>query len=474
MNLKFKKVYGIGKKADQPRMYFRHLVCEAAGLEIGQEVYVKVNEEEPAIILQNQPFENEDGDKIHVSSFINKNSGKRRPLIDTAKGEYNSIISIKEKAEVLVYREGSLSRIIVRPLRFNFQEKEKMGVRNDKRTDERLRLLSIAAGAGLGTSCFVDSNYFVPVQEIEIEDDSALNLLYNYPNSYVFQGDLRNENTAHESDVAFCTLPCNEFSSLGQGTEDVFNNLVLATYHILEASNASLIIFENVPSFFKSKGYIMLQELLKSKYPFWSEKNIESYDFGTIARRNRTYSIAAQSEELFFNFQWPTPPSKPRRHKLKKYLDHASVEHEWKSLAKWEESFNSREAWRNRSLKLTFVDEEAREIQCIVKRYRSHCASNTYLLNKEKTHWRFLSLAEIRRILGIPDWFEFHEDIPLWRQYEQIGQGVDGNVIKAIANQCANAFVKAKVQSKEIVRKVKQSVTEAVSISSSGQLGFVL
>jgi DNA (cytosine-5)-methyltransferase 1 len=64
---------------------------------------------------------------------------------------------------------------------------------------------------------------------------------------------------------------------------------------------------------------------------------------------------------------------------LKDYMDHSNVQHEWKSISKFMESFNSREAWRDRSLELTFVDKNADRIQCIPKRYSSQCASNSYV-----------------------------------------------------------------------------------------------
>ena len=85
---------------------------------------------------------------------------------------------------------------------------------------------------------------------------------------------------------------------------------------------------------------------------------------------------------------------------------------------------------------------DAKEIQCILSRYRSHCASNTYLLNEDKTKWRFFSEAELCRILSIPKWFTLPDTIPMTRRYEIIGQSVDCRVIKAIANQIAKTFIK--------------------------------
>jgi len=474
--LKLKKVYQISKKADRPRLFFRHIVCEAAGLNVGQEVYVRVDEEDQEIILQNKPFNDTEGHSIHVSSSVNKHSGERRPLLDTARDYYNSIISIKEKAEVCVYQKGTLHQVIVRPLRFNIHQKQVMEHRDEKRNDERFKLLSLGAGCGIGTAAFQDTNFFTPVQEIELEEDSAENLMLNYPLSYVFNGDLRDVSEVAKSDVALCTLPCNEYSNLGQGNEDIFNNLILGVVDILRAADPKVIVMENVPGYYKGKGYNDLKNRLKEIWPYWTEKEIESYEFGSsIARRKRTYSYACKDEETFLNLEFPSQSRNPRRKKLKAFLDHKGTEYEWKPLDKWLKSFQSRDSWKDRNLDKTFVKSDTKgPLNCIAKRYTSHSASNSYVLNHEGTHWRFLSISELRRILSIPDWFELSEHIPRWRQYEMIGQSVDCGIIKAIANKVAGTLLNVKEIGKTIVKESKESINHAVTINDNGQVQLVL
>lgn len=62
-----KKVYTVSKKADNPRLWLQHLVCEAAGLKAEEEIYISVNEENQEIIIQNRPI-NQDDHILHVSS----------------------------------------------------------------------------------------------------------------------------------------------------------------------------------------------------------------------------------------------------------------------------------------------------------------------------------------------------------------------------------------------------------------------
>ncbi|WP_246062083.1 DNA cytosine methyltransferase [Paenibacillus oralis] len=406
-----------------------------------------MNEEDKEILIQNREFEEGDSESIHqvhVSSRINKVSGEARPLVDSARDSYASVISVQDKVEICVYSLGGYSRVVVRPLRFKLFNTETF----ETPSDERIRLLSIAAGAGIGTSYFRSTQYFTPVQEIEMDEDSAENLKLNYPNSFLFHGDLRDCNVVSKADVALVTLPCNEHSSLGDGNQGVFINLTLAAAKIIKAAEPRIVFFENVPAFYKTRAFTDLQALLIRDYPYWiGPVKLESHDFGSIAKRERSYSLAFRYQEDMMKFRVPSPPSKVRRKKLKEFLDSKETEHEWKSLEKWLASFNSKadknNAWANRSTDLTFVDENATMIQCIPKRYRSHCASNTYVMNPDKQQWRFLTVTELRRIFGIPDDFKFSIHTPLWRIYEQIGQSACGRVFRAFANEIAAVFFEA-------------------------------
>jgi DNA (cytosine-5)-methyltransferase 1 len=314
-----------------------------------------------------------------------------------------------------------------------------------------------------------DTGYFTPIQEIELEDDSAEVLIHNFPQTFVFNGDLRDCQDVAEVDMTFITLPCNESSSLGFQEGGVMNDLVLACYKIIQSSKASVLFFENVPQFYKTVAWESLKSLLQEDYPYWAQKELEAWDFGSLATRKRTYAVAFNNEERFLHFNFPIPPN-VRRRKLKDFLDHAKVQHEWKSVNYWKESFYSREAWRNRSLELTFLKKDAIKAQCIPKRYTSQCASNSYVLSEDGQYFRFFSINEIKKIMGIPESFNFPEHIQKIRKYEMLGQSVDGRVIKAIANRIAYTFMKVKTAAIEKIKNTAQSY----NVSNSGQLEFLL
>lgn len=464
MELKLSKVYSVSKKAERPRIWLQHLVCEAAGLIPGEKLFIHVDEINEEITLQNHSFEDEESlYTVHVASRKNRISGKERPLVDTAGDKY-SFLDIKQKIEINVFKKGRKSKIVIRPLQYSLLENSTMPTPKDK----RIRLLSIGAGCGIGTSAMVDTNYFSAIQEIEIEDDSVEVLLKNFPNSHIFAGDLRDVQNVAEVDVALVTLPCNEFSSLGFQQGNIMDDLVIATSKIIKSSRASVLFFENVPAFYKSQAWHSLKQLLLDDYPYWSEKNLEAWDFGSLATRNRTYCCAFSDERRFAEFEFPKP-QKMRRKKLKDFLDSSKVQHEWKSIDKWMESFNSREAWKDRKLDLTFVTDDAERIQCIPKRYTGHSSSSSYLLSLDKKSWRFLTISEIRRILGVPEWFELSEHTQKIRRYEMLGQSVDCRVIKAISNRIAYTFMKIKDTVSNLPKK-----TAACSMNNSGQLELIL
>lgn len=473
MNLKdmiMKKVYQVSHKGQnpKPRFFLQHLICEAAGWKPGETLYVGIDNNNKEVTVQNKPLSSsETSHTVSVSYRENKKSKIKRPLVDTAGERYSSIVDINQKVEICVY-EGS---VVIRPLHFKLMEDATVPTQKD----ERIRLTSICAGAGIGTSIFANTGYFTPVMEIEVEDDSAEVLKHNFPNSFLFNGDLRDCHEVMESDVVLVTLPCNEYTPLSFGDEGMINHLVLAAAKIIESSKAKVAIFENVPQWYDSKSFQTLKSLLSPMFPYWMEKNIESSEFGSLARRNRTYSIATSSKELLFNFEFPTKPKNQRRRKLRDYVESfQESKYEWKPLDKWKKSFNSREAWKDRKLDKTFVSLDAKEIHCIPKRYRSQCASNTYVMNEEKTMWRFLTESEIKKILSVPNWFEFCPHTPITRRYEMLGQSVDGRILSSIANNLATAFFKAKRTIVDSVHKLKDVMEESISIEEDGQISLML
>lgn len=467
------KVYTVSSKHEKPRLWLQSIVCEQAGFKPKEDIYVLVSEDDKSITIQNRPFEDaSDVHEVSVSSRMNRISRKPRPLVDTCGDRYSTILCIQEKIEVSVYRNGDVGTVVVRPLRFKLFETESF----ESPSDERIKLLSICAGSGIGTACFVDSAYYRASMEVEIEEDSCETLKYNFPNSYLFSGDLRDCHTVAKADVAFVSLDCSEFSSLGDLNQGYFQNLALGTYKILKSASPRAIFWENVPQFFGSSVYNDLRELLSNDYPFIvGPIQLESHDFGSIALRNRSYAVYFKEKEDFDLFRIPKPPA-VRHKQLKEFLDPRSTVHVWKSLDKWRESFNKKaeknNAWADRNLDKTFVDETASVIQCVAKRYRSHSASNSYVLSEDKTKWRFLTVSELRRIFSIPDWFEWPDHIPVYRIYEQIGQSVCGRVIRAFANELASVFFRRFAKDRS-TRKQKVDEFFSFSMDQSGQIGFM-
>lgn len=475
--LLLQKVYSVSKKHEKPRLFIQHIACEAAGFLPGTDLFVQVNEDEKSIIIQNKPLnETENVHEISVSQRLNRTSGQHRPLVDTCGDRYSKILCIQEKIEISVYRNGDFGQVVVRPLRFRLFEDESF----EAPDDERIRLLSICAGAGVGTAAFTDSTYFTPTMEVEIEEDSAEVLKHNFPHSYVFLGDLRDCHKVAKTDVGFISLDCSEHSVIGDLDQGYFNNLVLGTYKIIKSSEPRILFFENVPNFYKSQTYKDLQELLSNDYPYIAGPiQLQSYDFGSIALRDRTYAVYFQDKEDFDQFRIPKPPA-VRHKRLKEYLDPRSTVHVWKSLDTWMENFSMKaeknNAWADRNLEKTFVDENSTVLQCIPRRYRGQSASNSYVLNDDRTHWRFLTISELRRIFSIPEWFEWPAHIPMSRIYEMIGQSVCGRVMRAFANEIASLFFRryAKENKKSRVEAKSDKHETRFTMDQSGQIGLLI
>lgn len=165
MRLLLNKTYCVREKANKPGIWLQSLVCETANLNEGDPLYIDVREAEEEIVLRNYSIGSTDH-SIHVSGRLNKKSGKRRPIVDTAGERYASILDVKQKVEIRVYREGKRSRIVIRPLRYNITET----VTLPSTSDQRFRVLSVCAGAGIGTEALVATGLYSSVQEIEMEE----------------------------------------------------------------------------------------------------------------------------------------------------------------------------------------------------------------------------------------------------------------------------------------------------------------
>lgn len=478
MSLTFKKVYTVSKKGrNRPRIWLYETVSEAAGFQIGQPLYISLDVEQQQIIVQNAPISDDDH-VVHVTGKKNETSGKLRPIVDTAKDSYRSIIDVSQKAEICVYREGEISKVIIRPLRYNSFDKEVL-VKPD---DERITTFTICSGMGVVTAAFQETGYFTSVGAIELEEDSSSVYRHNFKSSFVFNGDLRDCSTVAKADVAIVTLPCDKHSLIGDGEGAVFRNLAFATSELIRATECRAVFFENVPQFYESEEYQDIKNLLMNDYPFWQEQRIEAADFGSLARRKRVYALAVKSEEDFLHFQFPSPPKRTIRKKVREYLDRKGTPHEWKPLEKWMQSFTSKaekgNSWSDRGLAKTFVDEMATEIQCIPKRYTAQSASSSYLLSEDRNYFRFFSINEILRILSVPAWFEIPDYIGKIRQYEMLGQSVDCRVIASIANRLAAMFYKVrrnKIENSSYKEKDNQKMRYSIPISLNqhGQLELV-
>ncbi|QHW35488.1 DNA cytosine methyltransferase (plasmid) [Paenibacillus rhizovicinus] len=323
----------------------------------GADLFVQVNEDDRSIIIQNKAIDGADNvHEISVAHRMNRTSGQPRPLVDTCGDRYSTILCIQEKIEISVYHNGDFSQVVVRPLRFKLFEPESF----DAADDERIRLLSICAGAGIGSACFQDTNYYSATMEVEIEEDYSAEVLHhNFPHSYLFLGDLRDCHTVAKADVAFVSLDCCEHSTIGDYDQGYFRNLVLGTYKILKSAEPRVLFFENVPGFYESGTYKDLRELLSNDYPYIVDPiQLQSHDFSSIALRDRTYAVYFQEKADFDLFRIPKPPI-VRHKKLKEFLDPRSTVHVWKSLDSWMDSFARKrrtimpgqtEVWKKRSL----------------------------------------------------------------------------------------------------------------------------
>lgn len=162
MNLVMKKVYKVTEKALKPRVWIYSLVCESAGFLPGQKLYISTDQEANEIIVQNQPV-TEDDHVVHVSSK-RTSKGAQRPIVDTAKESYRSIIDVDHKVEMCVYKDNDLSRVIIKPLEFSLFKKESLV----KTRDERISTFTSVVVRDLLLLPFKNQDIFLPLELLNL------------------------------------------------------------------------------------------------------------------------------------------------------------------------------------------------------------------------------------------------------------------------------------------------------------------
>src|SRR5215213_3329942 len=295
---------------------------------------------------------------------------------------------------------------------------------------------SCFSGTGLLTEAARQAGY-TPAFAIEIDPGYASIFERNHPEAQMF-------NLSVE-DVPLDSLPHVELLSLGipcqpwsrARTVDLqtgnkrdrslppeahpLSDLSVWAALLIRQVNPATVVIEEAPDYLNSSAGYMLRQFLERAGYFVHGAVLDPTLYGEISARKRTV-IVATSEP---GFQWPatTPCTKtfadfadPPEIAESQYF--TPQEKPW-LFKHWEAQTQKGNGFAPPQL-----SDQSTRVPVVRRRYFAQQGDGVVVKHKTREAYRWLSLAEVRRIHAVPDTYFLDEEQSLTRAGEIIGQGV--------------------------------------------------
>lgn len=447
------------KNKELTRLWLETTVLKAGGFEPGMALVITPQEGYVHIRVA-QVYEKQTH-KVHHR--------KGEPLLDVSNKDIDSVLGAGIKIDVLV-REQEI--YVYKEMSFNvFDGIPESNIKTSE--PHKFKVVSLFCGGGGMTSGFIntgacDSVFAVDSDTLEnnpadYEEKGKVpgyrawtieTFRENFPNTLIYWGDIRSVHPIYvpKASIVLVSPPCVEYSGLGSKLKGIVEHFSFHIVRLILATGAFAVFFENVPSFFKSKTFQKIKEMLSPVYPEWHYKTIDSYELGSIQTRKRGYSVCFRDSTIF---EWPEIPNIPKakRKKVKDFIEKAPEE-EWFSIEgsaigtlltshKNKFAHTGFTADKNNLL----VELESDKVSCFVKGYMKRQSVCSYFKHPtQKGKWRLFRPTEIIRMMNYPKWFRFPNRMPNTKKYEVAGNSVDVRPIEAIASNIVSALMEYKIR----------------------------
>ncbi|MGG4499034.1 DNA cytosine methyltransferase [Brevibacillus reuszeri] len=413
----------------------------------------------------------DDGESTHtVSRRLRRGMQIEEPIIDIT-NESVQMIPAGTKIDILVYPH---KLIIRKEISFELVEYTRPSFVSDPL--KKLRLLSLFSGGGTAVATMVDTGLFESVGAIEWSEMPIRTFSHNFKDSFLYWGDIANvaPDMVPECDCVILTPPCQRSSKLGIGQAGLDHAQSIHIARLVLQSKCQAILIENVPEYFRTRGFQLIQQVL-SPFKFWISIELNPVQMGGIASRPRGYRVAFRERVPF------RVPLTPKIRKLPKVADFLDE----KQTMPWREKAGSTMAYFEGAhaekyahtgfakSELTLVTPESNRVACFAKEYFRISRTCSYLQNsRNKQLWRPFSITEVARMMNLPSWFEIPSDIPLSLGYKILGEGMDGLPTKAIAVEIAATLIGAQI--KKLYSATQVEEYEIPLAETNGQLELLL
>jgi DNA (cytosine-5)-methyltransferase 1 len=253
-------------------------------------------------------------------------------------------------------------------------------------------------------------------------------------------------------DLYIAGFPCQSFSSAGKlrGFTDIRGTIIYQIIETIKHSSPECFILENVKGLlfkkFRNEFEYILEKLRKLNYNV-QYKLLYTNDFGIPQARPRVWIVGLKPK--YKRFEYPTPI--PLTTTPYDYLETNPIDYKVSEATltkRMIKIINERGVKRNSHLigKDQFIScNEGFGSRHEFKVPTLMCASSQYIYSTKLK--RTLSLREIARLQGIPDWFQF---VSVNSGFKQLGNGQSVNVLMALFKQ---VFISLNTTKKPVIIK---------------------
>ncbi len=190
---------------------------------------------------------------------------------------------------------------------------------------------------------------------------------------------------------------------------------------VIRALNPATVVIEEAPGYLNSGAGFMMRLFLERAGYTVDARVIDPREYGEITARVRTVIVAHSGSD----FRWPEPA--PNTRTFAEIRDDESLleDRYFTSETKpWLTNHWANQTAKGNGFTSTQLDNQSTSVPCVSKRYFSQQGTGAVVKHLQRPEcWRWMTLAEVRRLHGVPDSYYLGEDSKT-RAGEVLGQGV--------------------------------------------------
>ena len=311
---------------------------------------------------------------------------------------------------------------------------------------EPIRFISLFSGIGAMDYAFQMETGFKCELAVEMNDSAVKSFKAN-SKSHIYHGDINNVDfdKVKSVQVVIGGPPCQDFSlqNAKRDEDSNRNKLVLKFAEVVKKVKATIFIIENVPQLLTTKASYYIKELKEYLPDFELSMGVlNSSDFGSAQSRDRAYIIGSKVgkielpvgdhasrktvKEAFVGITEDMPNAKdiskptPITLERMKYVPQGG---NWQDIP---EELRTKGKFSNNFRRLSWNDQSCTIVN----------VGRTIIMHPEEH--RVLSVREMARLFGLPDWFEFHGN--MFDKQQQVANTIVVEVIRSIARKVKDKF----------------------------------